>query len=176
MIGLDRDPAQYTLSALYLIHHTTPDVASYSRRTGAGLGGSINEANQGDFFIRLKPKGRRRIEAGSPVTGAVVKAGHPGGRASPYGRAGGGASRLPSLLDEERFPRARGAALPDARQPGDPLRLPRGMPVLRAPPHRRRRLAPLRRLTPVPLLDEGAGGAEAPGHLQSGFGIVWFGP
>ena len=27
MIGLDRDPAQYTLSALYLIHHTTPDVA-----------------------------------------------------------------------------------------------------------------------------------------------------
>src|SRR6195952_2527975 len=27
MIGLDRDPAQYTLSALYLMHHTTPDVA-----------------------------------------------------------------------------------------------------------------------------------------------------
>ena len=27
MIGLDRDPAQYTLSALYLIHHSTPDVA-----------------------------------------------------------------------------------------------------------------------------------------------------
>lgn len=27
MIGLDRDPAQYTLSALYLMHHPTPDVA-----------------------------------------------------------------------------------------------------------------------------------------------------
>lgn len=27
MIGLDRDPAQYTLSALYLVHHTSPDVA-----------------------------------------------------------------------------------------------------------------------------------------------------
>jgi hypothetical protein len=27
MIGLDRDPAQYTLSALYLVHHQTPDVA-----------------------------------------------------------------------------------------------------------------------------------------------------
>ncbi len=27
MIGLDRDPAQYTLSALYLMHHVTPDVA-----------------------------------------------------------------------------------------------------------------------------------------------------
>ncbi len=27
MIGLDRDPAQYTLSALYLVHHHTPDVS-----------------------------------------------------------------------------------------------------------------------------------------------------
>ncbi len=27
MFGLDRDPAQYTLSALYLLHHTNPDVA-----------------------------------------------------------------------------------------------------------------------------------------------------
>jgi hypothetical protein len=27
MIGLDRDPSQYTLSALYLINHPTPDVA-----------------------------------------------------------------------------------------------------------------------------------------------------
>ncbi|SDO52745.1 Dolichyl-phosphate-mannose-protein mannosyltransferase [Nakamurella panacisegetis] len=26
MIGLDRDPAQYTLSALYLMHHASPDV------------------------------------------------------------------------------------------------------------------------------------------------------
>lgn len=39
----------------------TPDVASYSRRTGAGLGGSINEANEGDFFVRLKPSGRRPV-------------------------------------------------------------------------------------------------------------------
>ena len=27
MIGLDRDPAQYTLSALWLIHHASPDIA-----------------------------------------------------------------------------------------------------------------------------------------------------
>ena len=44
------------------IVRSTPDVASYSRRTGSGLGGSINEANQGDFFIRLKPTGRRPVE------------------------------------------------------------------------------------------------------------------
>jgi CzcA family heavy metal efflux pump len=40
-----------------------PDVASYSRRTGAQLGGGITESNQGDFFIRLKPFPRRSVEA-----------------------------------------------------------------------------------------------------------------
>jgi CzcA family heavy metal efflux pump len=44
------------------IIRATPDVASYSRRTGAALGGSINEANEGDFFIRLKPTGRRPVD------------------------------------------------------------------------------------------------------------------
>ena len=44
------------------IVRATPDVASYSRRTGVGLGGSINEANEGDFFIRLKPSGRRPVD------------------------------------------------------------------------------------------------------------------
>jgi len=44
------------------IVRSTPDVASYSRRTGTGLGGGLSEANQGDFFIRLKPSGRRPVE------------------------------------------------------------------------------------------------------------------
>ncbi len=38
-----------------------PDIASYSRRTGAQLGGGITEANQGDFFVRLKPFPRRSV-------------------------------------------------------------------------------------------------------------------
>jgi multidrug efflux pump subunit AcrB len=41
----------------------TPEVATYSRRTGAQLGGGITEANEGDFFVRLKPLPRRPIEA-----------------------------------------------------------------------------------------------------------------
>ena len=41
------------------IVRATPDVESYSRRTGTGLGGGLSEANTGDFFIRLK-SGRRR--------------------------------------------------------------------------------------------------------------------
>ncbi|HEX8786561.1 MAG TPA: efflux RND transporter permease subunit [Telluria sp.] len=44
------------------IIRATPDVASYSRRTGMGLGGDINESNQGDFFVRLKPSGRRPVD------------------------------------------------------------------------------------------------------------------
>jgi CzcA family heavy metal efflux pump len=40
----------------------TPDADTYSRRTGLQLGGGLTEPNMGDFFIRLKPNGRRPIE------------------------------------------------------------------------------------------------------------------
>ena len=40
----------------------SPDVASYSRRTGLQLGGGLSEANEGDFFIRLKSGHRRGID------------------------------------------------------------------------------------------------------------------
>src|SRR5881398_892094 len=40
----------------------TPEVETYSRRTGLQLGGGITEANTGDFFVRLKPFPRRGIE------------------------------------------------------------------------------------------------------------------
>jgi CzcA family heavy metal efflux pump len=40
----------------------TPDVDTYSRRTGLQLGGGLTEPNTGDFFIRLKKTGRRPIE------------------------------------------------------------------------------------------------------------------
>ncbi len=44
------------------ILQATPEVDTYSRRTGLQLGGGITEANTGDFFIRLKPLPRRDIE------------------------------------------------------------------------------------------------------------------
>jgi CzcA family heavy metal efflux pump len=40
----------------------TPEIETYSRRTGVQLGGGLSEANIGDFFIRLKPLPRRPIE------------------------------------------------------------------------------------------------------------------
>ncbi|MFZ2727848.1 MAG: efflux RND transporter permease subunit [Methylococcaceae bacterium] len=40
----------------------TPEVETYSRRTGLSLGGHITEANEGDFFIKLKAPPRRHLE------------------------------------------------------------------------------------------------------------------
>jgi len=40
----------------------TPEVLTYSRRTGSQLSGTVTEANEGDFFVRLKPLPRRPID------------------------------------------------------------------------------------------------------------------
>ena len=44
------------------IVRATPEVVTYSRRTGAQLGGGLTEPNTGDFFIRLKKPPRPGIE------------------------------------------------------------------------------------------------------------------
>ena len=44
------------------IIRANPSVDTYSRRTGLQLGGGLTEANQGDFFIRLKSGSRAPIE------------------------------------------------------------------------------------------------------------------
>ena len=41
------------LEEIESILHKDPYVYTFSRRTGAGLGGDLNEAYQGDFFVRL---------------------------------------------------------------------------------------------------------------------------
>jgi CzcA family heavy metal efflux pump len=41
----------------------TPEVVSYSRRTGVQLGGGLTEPDEGDYFIRLKSGSRRPIDA-----------------------------------------------------------------------------------------------------------------
>src|SRR6202012_2519790 len=45
------------------IVRANPNVATYSRRTGAGLGGDLNEPNRGAFFVRLKSGEREPIGA-----------------------------------------------------------------------------------------------------------------
>ncbi len=50
------------LRQIEAIIKTTPEVRTYSRRTGTQLGGGLTEANSSDFFVRLKPFPRRPID------------------------------------------------------------------------------------------------------------------
>ena len=50
------------LQLLEAILRANPAVETYSRRTGVQLGGGLTEANEGDFFVRLKPLPRPPID------------------------------------------------------------------------------------------------------------------
>ncbi|MCE7951873.1 MAG: efflux RND transporter permease subunit [Xanthomonadales bacterium PRO7] len=56
----------------------TPEVDNYSRRTGLQLGGGLTEANEGDFFVHLKPPPRRGIEDVMSEVRAKIAAQVPG--------------------------------------------------------------------------------------------------
>ncbi len=56
----------------------TPEVATYSRRTGTELGFFITEANTGDYSITLKPLPRRGIETVVDEMRAKIEARVPG--------------------------------------------------------------------------------------------------
>ena len=60
------------------IIRATPDVETYSRRTGTQIGGGLTEPNTGDFFIRLKPSGRRPISQVMDEVAGKVEANVPG--------------------------------------------------------------------------------------------------
>lgn len=55
-----------------------PNVRTWSRRTGTGLGGTITEPNSGDFFVRLKAKGRPSTTAVMAQVRQAVKQRVPG--------------------------------------------------------------------------------------------------
>jgi CzcA family heavy metal efflux pump len=66
------------LQQVEAIIRATPEVDTYSRRTGTGLGGGLSEANQGDFFVRLKPGPRRPVTQVIEDVRARVEANVPG--------------------------------------------------------------------------------------------------
>jgi multidrug efflux pump subunit AcrB len=57
--GTSLDESNRELHQVEAILRADPDVVAFSRRTGAGLGGDLNEPNQGDFFVRLVAPSRR---------------------------------------------------------------------------------------------------------------------
>nr|WP_236075451.1 efflux RND transporter permease subunit [Mariprofundus sp. EBB-1] len=60
--GMSLTEADRLLVQVQQVLKSIPEVDTYSRRTGGSLGGFITEANEGDFFVRLKPLPRRDIE------------------------------------------------------------------------------------------------------------------
>jgi len=61
--GTSHTETDRLLRQVEAILQSTPEVDTYSRRTGLALGGFLTEANEGDFFVRLKAFPRRNIEA-----------------------------------------------------------------------------------------------------------------
>ncbi|SDA22344.1 efflux RND transporter permease subunit [Sphingomonas sp. NFR15] len=76
--GAALDDTDRLLRQVEQIITATPDVASYSRRTGAQLGGGLTEADEGDYFIRLKTGSRRPIDAVMTEIRSEVQAKVPG--------------------------------------------------------------------------------------------------
>jgi len=60
------------------ILQANPAVGTYSRRTGTQLGGGLTEANEGDFFVRLKPFPRPPIDTVMDQVRAQVEQKVPG--------------------------------------------------------------------------------------------------
>ena len=66
------------LNEVETIIKANPNVETYSRRTGAQLGGGVTEANEGDFFIRLKSGPREPIDKVMDEIRSQVEAKVPG--------------------------------------------------------------------------------------------------
>lgn len=62
MPGTSLTETDRLLRQVEAILQATPEVQTYSRRTGLALGGGLTETNEGDFFVRLTPFPRRDIE------------------------------------------------------------------------------------------------------------------
>ncbi|MCA9759014.1 MAG: efflux RND transporter permease subunit [Candidatus Eisenbacteria bacterium] len=60
--GLSLTETDRLVRQIEQIIRSTPEVRSYSRRTGVQLGGGLTEANEGDMFVRLNPPPRRSID------------------------------------------------------------------------------------------------------------------
>jgi len=60
--GTSLEETDRVLRQIGKILSSTPEVASYSRRTGIQLGAGLTEANMGDFLVRLKSKRSKGIQ------------------------------------------------------------------------------------------------------------------
>ena len=76
--GMSLTESDRLMRQIEAIIRATPDVDTYSRRTGTQLGGGLTEPNTGDFFVRLKQHGRRPIDQVMREVAGKVEASVPG--------------------------------------------------------------------------------------------------
>ncbi|HEX3699828.1 MAG TPA: efflux RND transporter permease subunit [Phenylobacterium sp.] len=76
--GMSLTETDRLMRQIEAVIRATPDVDTYSRRTGDQLGGGLTEPNTGDFFVRLKTHGRRPIEAVMDEVRTKVQSSVPG--------------------------------------------------------------------------------------------------
>jgi multidrug efflux pump subunit AcrB len=57
--GTSLTETERELAQVETILHNVPEVETFSRRTGMGLGGTLAEPHHGDYFVRLKPNHAR---------------------------------------------------------------------------------------------------------------------
>jgi multidrug efflux pump subunit AcrB len=57
--GTSLDETERELQQIEAILRGQPELDTFSRRTGTGLGGDLGEAHHGDYFVRLKPEHER---------------------------------------------------------------------------------------------------------------------
>jgi multidrug efflux pump subunit AcrB len=60
--GTSLDETERELQQIEAILHKQPELDTFSRRTGTGLGGDLGEAHHGDYFVRLKANHKRGTE------------------------------------------------------------------------------------------------------------------
>ena len=60
--GTSLDETERELKQIEAILREQPEVETFSRRTGTGLGGDLGEPHHGDFFVHLKPDHARGTE------------------------------------------------------------------------------------------------------------------
>ncbi|HEY1945035.1 MAG TPA: efflux RND transporter permease subunit, partial [Roseiarcus sp.] len=53
--GTSLTESEREVSQIDALLHATPEVATFSRRLGTGLGGDLGQSYHGDYFVRLKP-------------------------------------------------------------------------------------------------------------------------
>ena len=75
--GTSLEETDRVLRHIETMLHDTPEVESYSRRTGAQLGLAIAEPNTGDFLIKLKKDRKRSLDAVTDELRDQIRKAHP---------------------------------------------------------------------------------------------------